>query len=51
MYKHLLMSSKIKKNKKIRKTINKRKKNQRETRNGNKRNEKWEIRKRIKRQK
>ena len=50
MYKNLLMSSKIK-NKKIRKAINKRKRNERETRKGNKRNEKWEIRKTIKRQK
>ena len=41
MYKHLLMSSKIKKNKKNRKTINKRKRNAREIRKGNKR----EIRK------
>ena len=44
------MSSK-KKNKKIRKTINKRKRNERETRKRNERNEKWEIRKTIKRQK
>ena len=50
MYKHLLMSSKIK-NKKIRKTINKRKGNERGTRNGNERNEKLGIRKRIIRQK
>ena len=50
MYKHLLMRSKIK-NKTIRKTINKRKKNEREIRKGNERNEKLEIRKRIKRQK
>ena len=34
MYKHLLMSSKIKKQK-TRKTINKRKGNERETRKGN----------------
>ena len=32
MYRHLLMSSKIKKNKKTRKTINKRKNNEREIR-------------------
>ena len=51
MYKHLLMSSKIKKLKKTRKTINKRKGNERETRKGNERNKKSEIRKRIKRQK
>ena len=44
------MSSK-KNNKKIRKTINKRKRNERETRKGNERNEKLEIRKIIKRQK
>ena len=40
MYKHLLMSTKIKKIKKNRKTINKTKGNERKTRKGNERNEK-----------
>ena len=50
MYKHLLMSSKIKKNKKIRKAINKRRRNEREIGKRNEKNEKWEMRKIIKRQ-